>query len=351
MVLSHVSPGDPHAGAHNAERDELNAHETKLNQHDTELKALAEKVVGEEYTPATVLRTNLAPQPVPVSAGGWVASDVTHIGSRDTVVVRRPGTTSAKIVRGADNPNSIVARWNYVGQVKSLVAEGVRIDAATNVSVSVWARSSITGRARMTVNYYDAADSVLSSANGDYTDMTPDAWTRVEYTTTPPTGATHLQVIVSVAMPTGQTVTGGESAWAQDALIEQGSSGDYFDGHTPDADGIEYEWAGTANASVSQAWQPAAGEPPILEWALADAYDVTSVTATDTSTGLATSAAVLWPDTSSGAFAGTVNTEFGAYDAYQITHTNSGLQVSQAPVTRGPDGTVTSKPALTVGVS
>lgn len=62
-----------------------------------------------------------------------------------------------------------------------------------------------------------------------------------------------------------------------------------------------------------------------------------------------TSASVLWPDGSTGTYTATdFNVTHEVYDGYTITHTNSGLTVTQSAVTRGSDGEITYKPQLTV---
>lgn len=62
-----------------------------------------------------------------------------------------------------------------------------------------------------------------------------------------------------------------------------------------------------------------------------------------------TSATVKWPDGSLGTYTATdYNATHEIYDGFTITHTDSGLTVTQPAVTRGTDGQVTHKPNLTV---
>jgi hypothetical protein len=68
--------------------------------------------------------------------------------------------------------------------------------------------------------------------------------------------------------------------------------------------------------------------------------------------GAATSAGVVWPDGTTGAYAATtVSTEFpGAVDAYTITYVGSVTKtVTQPLVTRDSSGAVTTRPEMTVG--
>ena len=85
----------------------------------------------------------------------------------------------------------------------------------------------------------------------------------------------------------------------------------------------------------------------LKEWTESGAYEATSVTFD--ADQVVTTATVKWPDGSAGAFTTvTKNATWLAVDAYTISHTDSGLTVTQAAVTRDSDGNVTTKPALTV---
>jgi hypothetical protein len=82
-------------------------------------------------------------------------------------------------------------------------------------------------------------------------------------------------------------------------------------------------------------------------WTEGEAFQATSVTRD--SDGVPTSAVLLWPDGSAGTFTLTTkNSTWLAVDAYTVTHTDSGLTVTQAAVTRDSLGAITTKPALTV---
>ena len=87
----------------------------------------------------------------------------------------------------------------------------------------------------------------------------------------------------------------------------------------------------------------------LLAWAEAEAYQMTAITYDGTYTDVIASATVIWPDGSAGAFTATINSTWLAIDAYTITHTWTGLTVTQTAVTRdGTTGKITAKPALTV---
>ena len=82
-------------------------------------------------------------------------------------------------------------------------------------------------------------------------------------------------------------------------------------------------------------------------WAEGGDYELTAVTVD--SDEVITTATVKWPDGSAGTFTTTTkNSTWLAVDAYTISHTDSSQTVTQAAVTRNANGTVTTKPALTV---
>ncbi|MCB8942536.1 MAG: hypothetical protein H6658_02050 [Ardenticatenaceae bacterium] len=87
----------------------------------------------------------------------------------------------------------------------------------------------------------------------------------------------------------------------------------------------------------------------LIEWAEGGDYEMTAITYHGTYTNVVSSATVRWPDGSLGTFTATnINATYEAIDAYKISHTNSGLTVTQTAVTRNADGNITVKPALSV---
>lgn len=85
----------------------------------------------------------------------------------------------------------------------------------------------------------------------------------------------------------------------------------------------------------------------LLEIAASEGYQIVAAAYDDD--GVVTTATVLWPDGSSGAFTTvTKNTDFLTVDAYTLTHENSGKTVTQSTVSRNSDGQITIKPALTL---
>lgn len=93
---------------------------------------------------------------------------------------------------------------------------------------------------------------------------------------------------------------------------------------------------------------PAQGNQ-LIAWAESGAYQLATITYDGTYTSVVSTATVLWPDGSAGTFTTTtINTTWQAIDAYTISHTDSGLTVTQTAVTRNVDGEITTKPYLTV---
>lgn len=91
---------------------------------------------------------------------------------------------------------------------------------------------------------------------------------------------------------------------------------------------------------------PASQQLQLIEWTLCDAwYGVFTLD----SDNCITTGAILWPDGSLGTFTTvTKNTTFLVVDAFTVSHTNSGLTVTQAAVTRNSSGFVTTRPVPTV---
>jgi hypothetical protein len=93
------------------------------------------------------------------------------------------------------------------------------------------------------------------------------------------------------------------------------------------------------------------GNAVLVGWAVTSQYVLTSVTYDTTYTSAISSGSVTWPDGGTGTFtATTINTTFGAVDAYTITYSGAlgSHTITQAAVTRNSDGLITAQPALTI---
>lgn len=86
----------------------------------------------------------------------------------------------------------------------------------------------------------------------------------------------------------------------------------------------------------------------LIEWTEAEAYEATSITRD--SDEVPTTATIKWPDGATGTLTVTKDTTWIAIKGYSITHVYNGhtKTVTQADVTRNANGSVTTKPALTV---
>lgn len=105
---------------------------------------------------------------------------------------------------------------------------------------------------------------------------------------------------------------------------------------------------GVLDAAIALQGGGAGASAAVLKaWAEGGDYELTAVTVD--SDEVITTATVKWPDGSAGTFTTTTkNTTWLSVDAYTISHTTSGKTVTQTAVTRNSNGTVTTKPALTV---
>lgn len=85
----------------------------------------------------------------------------------------------------------------------------------------------------------------------------------------------------------------------------------------------------------------------LIEWANGKSYETTNITYDQY--GNTTSAAVIWPDGSTGTFTATNwNGTHEVWDGYTITHTATGNTIFQDAVTRNSDGAITIKPQLVI---
>lgn len=203
----------------------------------------------------TVTRTNLAERPTGAgSLNGWSTIPVNQYDPAVvTDVVRRPGTSAHRVTRTTVNPALILAQWNYAGQAVGYNADSLAVAPSQPVTVSVYLRCSVTARGRVLLTFRDNAGTAIGAEiPGTMTPMTAGTWTRVSFTATAPANAARVSVQVQTLTETGSPSTGGELSWAQDLLVEQGSTlSDYFDGGMADTDDAAFEWTGTAHASRS----------------------------------------------------------------------------------------------------
>jgi hypothetical protein len=105
------------------------------------------------------------------------------------------------------------------------------------------------------------------------------------------------------------------------------------------------------SASGASINMSSSGAITLVEWTLAEAYALTSITR-DVNEAI-TTASVVWPDSSTGVFTtDTASTAFpGAIDAYHVTYipgSGTTKTITQPLLTRDSSGAVTAQPVLTI---
>lgn len=108
--------------------------------------------------------------------------------------------------------------------------------------------------------------------------------------------------------------------------------------------------AGAAAATAGGASGPAAQSLAWLRLYAADPEPMIFGDITRDSDGVATSAAVQWPDGATGTYTATSVADDGAVNAYTVTHVAGGATktVTQPEMTRDDDGNVIRRPEMTV---
>jgi hypothetical protein len=183
-------------------------------------------------------RENLATNPHVASADGWTYAGQTFTVETGTDTPDgRPGFLRGTIVTpdagGFAGPMYDVAASGGAGEV-------LTYSVAVRPSVEWTFRASASTRTNLTVNSTQGPD-VLCPAG---------QWTRLEVAV-PTTGAyTGLRLIVQ---ETAAGPAAGVTIDVTQVIIERDTSGAYFDGDTPDADGWTYAWTGAPGASTSTA--------------------------------------------------------------------------------------------------
>jgi len=210
----------------------------------------------------TVLRTNRAPNPR--------ADQTNNLGGWTTL--RGFGTGGAGVytwLTGAGAPNSIntARRKTWTTGSTNDANSGFELRASTSVlftvlegeriTVSLYVRSSSVKRAQLKCWGYASTTptTLIGSFQSNEQILEVNTWTRLAVTADIPPGVAGLQVFADVVEDeTAQLVHWlvGDTFDATGLLIEvAGRTLDFFDGTTPDAPPIVYDWLGTPNASQS----------------------------------------------------------------------------------------------------
>lgn len=177
----------------------------------------------------------------------------------------------------------------------SNAAKAVWTQASSGGSPGMYSVSTVSGVVGDTITAklwvkYNVARNIkflvrprLGSVNQapDTTIVTPvpaNTWTELVYTTVA-TGNYDNILVWPLAVTPGSSFAAGDYMLMGKILIEKSAYiGDYFDGDTVDADGVDYGWSGTAHTTMSTAtpavsiskWRPgtqySAGEQIISPW-------------------------------------------------------------------------------------
>lgn len=163
-----------------------------------------------------VERTNYAQNPsAGVDTWGWAGSSANITLSRD-MSTHHSGPAS---FRGA-----LVAAAS-TGDINNYASK-VAVTAGQVWTLSPWLRTSIAVNLKLTVEYRNASD-VLVSTSVKVVKMAADTWTRHSITVTVPTNATHMFIRVGV----NDARAAAFEWWVDDLLIERVTTAkDYFDG-------------------------------------------------------------------------------------------------------------------------
>lgn len=169
-------------------------------------------------------------------------------------VIKRSGTLSRVTTRNATPASASMGGVYLVARTGSRIIPAVPGEA---VSVSVWVRSSVASRGRISVFWRDASNATIGGSipAPSYTNIPADTWTLLKFeNVVAPALTAFIAAFHTVITVSGVTV-GGEQVWTDNVMINDGPvSLDYFDGDSPGG-----TWTGTPNASPS-------AQQPLTTW-------------------------------------------------------------------------------------
>jgi hypothetical protein len=175
----------------------------------------------------------------------------------------------------------------------------------------------------------------------------------------PPAANTTVQVYQSDGSAAASLYTDRTKATAADNPVSVDASGNLEFFAAPGTYVLSIRESGSEVATNTIVVLPDPAEPSTVEgptdeqmlreWAMGGDFEMTTITYDGTYTSVISTATVKWPDESAGTFTTTdINETWDAIDAFTVSHTDSGLTVTQSTVTRNGSGMVTTKPALTI---
>lgn len=206
-------------------------------------------------------RRNEAIAPNPVGTNGWNANGPTIPAVTDSVVVRRPGTTSKRGDQQTPGSTQAISSLYNVGALSSAIAANPAVVPNQIYDFSLYAMSTETNSShQFRYEWFTAA----SVAIGTAVVVTPapftaavNEWQRFS-TRTAAAPALAAFVRVSSIITTANSlasVTAASHGWVTDFLVETSSAIapvlPYFDGGTGQLDEMMPAWLGTVGQAVS----------------------------------------------------------------------------------------------------
>lgn len=199
-------------------------------------------------TESTPKRTNLVANPRAIGRS-WVKAGST--GTEDRPLTDGPlGRGYQRYIPSTVTTSSPVSIAPSAGGTTA-----VPVVAGRTYTFSVYGRALgqvATMNIDLAVNWYDAAGANLSN-DSTYRFNNTSEWKRYEKTLVAPDGAAFALTTLRFSVTASSFVAGGEFGADHFQVEEAPVAGPAFDGDTPDAAGVLYDWTGAANASTSTA--------------------------------------------------------------------------------------------------
>lgn len=214
------------SGAENASKSVAKAQAVVVRKNEITNPGFESSVAGE------LVRTNLFPNPsFEATLTGWSAT--TGMTTTRSTAEFRLGGASLRCVSTTTNSEAL--------------SPILSVDAGATYTASTWIKGTSGSTVLITIYEYNSAESLVGSTSSNPTSLT-GSWQRINVSRNLTSGASTVRVAVSDT----RAANAGQTFFLDDTLLEETAFlDDYFDGNTPDADGREYAWSGTAHASTS----------------------------------------------------------------------------------------------------
>jgi hypothetical protein len=196
---------------------------------------------------SVVVRTNRATNPnATTGITGWAAiagtSGVAGIAHNTGMGYQRTGFARVTWTTGT---SALSGGLSY--------SQTSGLSASTAYALQIWVRASKNQTMRAQAVFKNSGGTTVNTVNGSATSVAANVWTPLKVTGT--SGALVTQVTLEGVVTTGgSTWSVGNTLDGGAVLIETGSTfNNYYDGETPDAQGVIYAWTGAVDASTSTA--------------------------------------------------------------------------------------------------